>query len=121
MRAKDRTGVIGEQLAAQHLRDHGHIVLETRWRCSSGELDLLTRDAAGTLVGVEVKTRRGTGYGHPLEAVGPEKLRRLHRLLVEYAAERSLLRMPRRVDVVGIILGPGQEMPQIDHLRDVRP
>lgn len=120
MRAKDRTGVIGEQLAAEHLADHGHTVLETRWRCRSGELDLLTRDA-GTLVGVEVKTRRGTGYGHPLEAVGPEKIRRLHRLLLEYAAERSLLSVPRRVDVVGIILGPARETPLIDHLKDVMP
>lgn len=120
MRTKDRTGIIGEELAAEHLRARGHRVLARRWRCRSGELDLLTR-AEDTLVAVEVKTRRGTGYGHPLEAVDAVKLNRLHRLLLEYAAEHRLLSVPRRVDVVGIILGAGDLPAQIDHLQDVRP
>ncbi len=120
MRAKDKTGIAGEQLAAEHLLRQGHTVLTSRWRCRAGELDLVTR-AGDALVGVEVKTRRGTGYGHPLEAVLPEKLNRLHRLLLEYAAEHGLLGVPRRIDVVGIILAPGGQEPQIDHLRDVRP
>ncbi|WP_258933315.1 YraN family protein [Nesterenkonia pannonica] len=88
MRAKDRTGWDGEQLAADFLEAKGHRVVERRWRTPTGELDLVTLDE-GTLVGVEVKTRRGIGYGHPLEAVNGKKLRRLHMLVREYALSHS--------------------------------
>lgn len=127
MRAKDRTGVLGEEIAADHLSGAGHLVLERRWRSAQGELDLLTLDG-DELVGVEVKTRRGLGYGHPFEAVGPEKLRRLHRLLAEYVSSYPGPRIRRRIDVVSVLLPPDDERaaeeafrPRVEHLRDVRP
>lgn len=115
MRAKDHTGLQGEEIAAGHLRARGHEVLERRWRCPRGELDLITRHG-DTLVAVEVKTRRGLDYGHPFEAVTPEKLRRLHRLIGDYAAAAGLLRVPRRVDVVAVVMRPGRA-PEVEHLR----
>lgn len=121
MRAKDRTGLIGEEQAAEFLRSHGHRVLERRWRTSTGELDLITRDG-DELVAVEVKARRGTGFGHPLEAVNAQKLHRLHRLLAEYAATQESWPAERRVDVIGVLLGPhrgrGTES-VIEHLKDL--
>lgn len=122
MHAKDRTGLIGEELAADHLRRAGHIVLEQRWRTARGELDIITLDD-DELVAVEVKTRRGRGYGHPAESITPEKLRRLHLLLGDYVAGTGATRCPRRVDVVSVILGPAAQDevvdPIIDHLRGV--
>ncbi|WP_300343065.1 YraN family protein [Nesterenkonia sp.] len=120
MRAKDRTGLIGEQLAADYLTARGHRLLARRWRSARGELDLIT--VHGTeLVAVEVKTRRGTGFGDPLEAVDEQKLRRLHRLLGEYASGRRVPLRERRVDVVGVLLaGQGEDCVNIEHLQDVR-
>lgn len=120
MRTKDRTGALGEELAAEHLREAGHTVLHQRWRCRAGELDLVTRDEH-TLVGVEVKTRRGTGFGHPLEAVDAKKRERLYRLLLEYATDQELLAVPRRLDVIGLILAPDGRCRELTHLQDVRP
>lgn len=129
MRAKDRTGLLGEELAADHLVEAGHLILERRWRSPQGELDLLTLDG-DELVGVEVKTRRGLGYGHPLEAVTDEKLQRLHRLVAEYVSSYPGPRIRRRVDVVSVLLptehheqaaSPDGTRPRIEHLRDVRP
>ena len=127
MRAKDRTGLVGEETAADFLARRGHSILARRWRCASGELDLITLDG-DELVAVEVKTRRGIGYGHPFEAVTDQKLRRLHRLLAEYAAtaqsRQRWQRWPlqRRVDVVSVLMlasaGGPPEM-TIEHLRDV--
>ncbi|GAB3843733.1 YraN family protein [Nesterenkonia populi] len=118
MRAKDRTGLDGEQRAAEFLETKGHRIIERRWRTRAGELDLITLDA-DTLVAVEVKTRRGLGYGHPLEAVDRQKLRRLHRLLSEYAVT-SRLRMPRRVDAVGVVMHRrGTSIQSIDHIPGV--
>lgn len=120
MRATDRIGILGEELAAEHLESLGHTVLERRWRAPRGEIDLITSDG-GTVVAVEVKTRRGLGFGHPFEAVTGEKLRRLHRLLLDYLAQDEALGVPRRVDVVAVLLDgtdDGAE-PQIEHLKDV--
>lgn len=121
MLAKDRTGLIGEQRAATFLQERGHTVLARRWRTPTGELDLVTQDSE-ELVAVEVKTRRGTGFGHPLEAVSDQKLRRLHKLLAEYAAARSHRSVKRRVDVVGVLIHSrvaGSDDTVIDHLKDL--
>lgn len=125
MRAKDKTGMLGEEIAAQYLSTQGHTILHRRWRCPRGELDLITHDGE-QLVAVEVKTRRGSGFGSPLEAVTPQKLARLHRLLLEYCAAGNRLQSARRVDVVAIVLS-GSSVPhagehlvqRLEHLKDV--
>lgn len=125
MRAKDKTGIVGEGIAADYLGRQGHEILERRWRCARGELDLITRDGAH-LVAVEVKARRGTGYGHPFEAISAAKLARLHRLLLEYCADSRCLHVQRRVDVVAVLLSrdsvphAGEHLIRgVEHLKDV--
>lgn len=120
MLAKDRTGLLGEDLAAEYLQQHGHRILARRWRTRAGELDLVTMDSR-ELVAVEVKTRHGVSYGHPFEAITEQKLLRLHVLLNLYAADYQLRSLPRRVDAVAVILQrqPGEEEPsaELEHLK----
>ena len=61
-------GRYGEALAARYLRERGMTIVERNWRCPEGEIDLVALDG-DCLVICEVKTRRGTGTGDPLEAV----------------------------------------------------
>ena len=68
VRAKDALGRYGEDVAARHLLSEGFVVLDRNWRCDVGEIDIVARDG-DTLVVCEVKTRSGTGFGSPLEAV----------------------------------------------------
>ncbi|MBK0420070.1 YraN family protein [Leucobacter sp. CSA1] len=112
-----RLGAQGEAMAAEHLEQHGYRLLARNWRTRDGELDIIALDG-DTLVAVEVKTRRGSGYGSPLEAITMRKARRLRRLLLAWVrAERPGI--PRlRVDAVGITLRPG-DRPRIDHLRGI--
>lgn len=124
MRAKDHTGLIGEEKAADFLQEAGHRILDRRWRCKTGELDLVTLHD-GELVAVEVKTRRGLGYGHPLEAVTAQKLQRLQRLITEYASAHNMWALPRRVDAVSVLLSSPQhsgdeEVLELDYLKDLR-
>ena len=116
----DRTAALGrwgEDLAASHLTAAGMQVLDRNWRCSQGELDLVARDRDGTVVFVEVKTRSGTGFGAPAEAVGRVKARRLRVLACRWLLEH---RQPRgvelRFDVVGILRVPGRQA-ELTHLR----
>ncbi len=115
----DRTAALGrwgEDLAARHLTAAGMQVLDRNWRCARGELDLVARDRDGTIVFVEVKTRSGTGFGAPAEAVGRAKARRLRVLACCWLLEH---RQPRgvdlRFDVVGIVKAPGRA-PELVHL-----
>lgn len=109
-------GRYGEQLAAEHLAAAGMTVLARNWRCDRGELDLVLRDLDGTVVFCEVKTRAGTGFGTPAEAVGRVKARRLRLLACRYLLEHPSGGAPLRFDVVGIVRRRG-EAPQLTHLR----
>ena len=110
-------GRYGEQLAAEHLTALGMTVLARNWRCPQGELDLVLRDTDGTLVFCEVKTRSGTGFGEPSEAVGPRKARTLRALACRWLVDhRPPGAAELRFDVVSIVRQRGFS-PQVQHLR----
>ena len=117
MKSKDLLGRHGEELAAGYLESLGMLVVERNWRCPEGEIDIVALDG-DALVVAEVKTRRSLDYGHPFEAVGAEKLARLHRLGSAWCRDREL-RMPlRRVDVIAVI-DDGGGTPVLEHLKGV--
>lgn len=111
-------GALGEALAAEYLESQGYRILARNWRDGTrGELDLIARDG-DCAVAVEVKTRSGTGYGHPLAAITARKASRLRRLLLSWARQAKPGTARLRVDGVGITLRAG-EPPRIDHLRGI--
>lgn len=110
-------GRYGEELAARYLTDRGLVVLARNWRCPAGEIDIVARDAT-TLVVCEVKTRSGTAFGEPIEAVTWEKARRLRQLAAAYL-DASGLRPPSvRIDVIGI-LRPSSGPARLEHVEAV--
>lgn len=117
MLAKDAVGRYGERVAARYLTERGYEVIERNWRGTRGELDLVTR-RGDTIVVVEVKTRRGTAFGHPAEAVTRAKLDRIRRLAGEWLHSRSAPRCEVRVDVVAVVL-PRSGAAQVEHLQGV--
>lgn len=98
-------GLRGEALAVRALRRRGYRIVETRWRCQLGEIDIVAWDGA-TLAIVEVKSRRRDDFGSPVSAVGPDKQRRLIRLAGVYVKQRRLGRPPVRFDIAGVLFGP---------------
>lgn len=113
-----RLGATGENIAAEYLVARGFVPVAHNWRCRYGELDLVMRDG-GAYVAVEVKTRSGTCYGSPLEAITARKAARLRRLLLEWSAQTGNRGGELRVDAVGITLRPGAESPSITYLRAI--
>lgn len=100
-----RVGEAGEQAAAEFLAALGYRIIGRNVRFRSGEIDLVARDG-GVLVFVEVKTRRGRGFGAPGEAVTAAKQRRLVRLAALYLARLGSDPPPCRFDVVEVEPGP---------------
>ena len=113
------TGRCGEDLIADLLGRAGWHVLDRNWRCDPdrdmvrGELDIVAQ-RSGAVTIFEVKTRTGSGFGHPAEAVGPEKLKRLHLLARAWAWEHGRTEIPG-VDVVSVHWPPG-EAPRVEHI-----
>jgi putative endonuclease len=94
------TGRGGEEAAARFLEARGYVILERNCRLPGGEIDIIAQDG-GCLVAVEVKTRRGSRFGSPFEAVDARKQRRLAAAALEYMAMRDL-DMPLRFDVAAV-------------------
>jgi putative endonuclease len=91
-----------ETLAAKHLRRQGYTLKERNFRARAGEIDLIAEEN-GVLCFIEVKGRRGAGFGSPEEAVTVEKQRRIARAAEEYLAVRRLGAPPCRFDVGAIL------------------
>lgn len=121
MAAKDDLGKHGEELAARYLTGLGYTIIERNWRTTAGELDIVARDR-DTTVFVEVKTRTGTGFGHPFEAITEQKLARLRRLAMAWISEHGRVRGPgrsrMRIDAVAILV-PREGAPSIEHLKAI--
>jgi putative endonuclease len=117
VRVKDVVGEFGERLAAEHLRADGMQILDRRWRCALGEVDIVAVDGT-CLVVCEVKTRRSVLAGLPVEAVTPRKLLRLRRLTGAWLAAQDEHWDDVRIDVVSVLV-PRRGAPQVEHLAGV--
>ncbi len=107
-------GSWGEDLAVQHLEEHGYEVLSRNWRCRDGELDVVARRGQ-VLCFVEVKTRSGLAFGEPAEGVTWQKQRNLRLLAGRWlTATRPTGWSEIRFDVVAV-LRTG-EAPRVTHL-----
>jgi putative endonuclease len=126
--ASDRGGLgrYGEEVAAAHLVAAGLTIVARNWRCREGEVDIVALDG-DVLVMCEVKTRRGVGFGTPLDAVTPAKAARLRRLALRWLADQragavasSAEEFARytevRFDVVSV-LRPLSGATSVEHLR----
>ncbi|MEO7005566.1 MAG: YraN family protein [Terrimesophilobacter sp.] len=117
MAGKDILGARGEQLAADHLVQRGYVILERNWRCRAGEIDIVARDGDDTVF-VEVKTRSGMAFGHPLEAITVVKLARLRRLAGAWCEAHPGYGRRIRIDAIAVIAPPGGPV-RLDHLPGV--
>jgi putative endonuclease len=76
--------------ALAEYRRRGYSLVAQNWSCSIGELDLvLGRPADRLIVFCEVKTRAGSGFGGPFEAVNWRKQRKLRQLAEVFLASSS--------------------------------
>lgn len=74
------TGEAAEDRALRYLQARGLSVIARNYRCKTGEIDLVMRDVAGTLVFVEVRARVARSaqrFGGAAASVTPAKQRRL--------------------------------------------
>ena len=74
--ARDVHGARAEAIGAAFLEARGLAIVERNWRRRCGEIDLIARDGAA-LVFVEVRLRRGKGFGGAAASITAAKRSRL--------------------------------------------
>lgn len=127
-------GRLGERLAEVYLEKRGVRILARNYSVHGGEIDLIGFCRGGLLY-IEVKTRTGSSWGTPAEAIYEEKLRRIERAAKSF--ERAYvsggkvpvfyafgLRLPRRiryrrVDGIEVYLQPDGSLQKINRIEDM--
>lgn len=109
------TGKKGEELAKNYLIKKGYKIIEINKRFSRFcEIDIIAKDK-DTFVFCEVKTRKTTICGSPLEAITKSKYNNIKKGIFFYAQENPDCKK-YRIDAVSIILEPKLE---ITHLKNI--
>lgn len=114
---RKKLGRQGEEIARGYLEKKGWRCLQSNYRCSRGEIDLIL-EKNGELVFVEVRTRKSSAFGLPEESLTDTKLSRLVTLSETYLQEHQLSSVSWRIDVVAIELGPRGQVKRLEHIEN---
>ena len=117
MHARGVTGRSAENLAVALLEGRGFRVIARNWRRPEGELDLVADDQ-GTCVFVEVRSRTGVEFGHPLETINPRKRAQIVRAARLYLDQEPTQASGFRFDVVGVTFFSDGRTPECVHIED---
>jgi putative endonuclease len=123
-----RVGDDGERMAGDRLAADGWTILGQNIRVGRDEVDLLAVDPGPppSLVLVEVRRRSRRDFGLPEETLDHRKRVAMRRTAGELAARgrlpdgTPLPRLPLRIDLVAIDLGPDGRL-SVRHHRGIRP
>ena len=95
----------GEDAAVRFLISRGYEILVRNYSCVFGEVDIIALDEEGTVVFVEVKTRRSTNTGIPEEAITKAKRKRYERIAMQFMEEADWEENTcMRFDAIGILI-----------------
>lgn len=101
MAAHNEFGLEGEDKAVNYLIREGYLILDRNWKSGHKELDIVA-EKDGTLVVVEVKTRKSDKYGNPEDAVSPRKIRNTV-LAADAYIRYNRIDLPVRFDIISIV------------------
>ena len=107
-------GKVGEDATCDFLEAKGYTIRDRNWRWRKLELDIVAMHQ-GTLVVVEVKTRRNDNFGTPETAVNDAKIKRIVHATDVYLKKYGI-DLPVRFDVISVT---GMKPPfHIEHIEE---
>ncbi len=106
---KRRTGTFGEDLAQKYLQERGYLIVQRSFRTRFGEIDIIAISPDKKyLCFVEVKTRRQSLFGNPVEAVDERKVRKIISVAEEFLSSHHKIQdievksLSVRFDVISV-------------------
>lgn len=106
-------GDAGETFAADFFVRAGYSILERNYRIRTGEIDIVARSPDGTVVFVEVRSRKNRAHGAGMETINVRKKRRLFQAALHYLTYRIGVETDYRFDYASIDNG------QVAHFENV--
>lgn len=108
---RQQAGREAEACALQHLQRQGLQLITQNWSCRRGELDLVMLEG-DTVVFVEVRYRRQSGWGSAMESVDFRKQERLIMAAQSFLQQESQWAgRPCRFDVIALEGNPRDTAP----------
>ncbi len=104
-------GKMGEDIAVDYLKKKKYEIIKRNYVNEYGEIDIIAAHD-GYLIFIEVKTRNGTQYGTPAEAVDSHKIRKISQVASGYIQYKHLYDYPVRFDVIEVCDG------EINHIEN---
>jgi len=122
-----KIGNLGEQIAADFLEGKGYRVIDTNYRRSYGEIDIIAYK--NNLLFVEVKSVNcripedipveGKDTHRPEENVGKQKCRRLRRITETYLIHECTSQPSWRFDLICVYVDASRERARIKWLENI--
>lgn len=110
-----KKGNKAEDIAAKFLENKGYKIIKRNFYFGkNGEIDIVAEHGE-YLVFVEVKSSKTIEYGHPLEKVSQNKIRKFRRAAEGYLYVNKITDKPIRIDLIAIL---GSENPEITHIEN---
>ena len=113
MTEKQIIGKIGEDAACRYLEEQGYRIVQTNFRCKTGEIDIICQ-REGCTVFIEVKTRKNRNYGSAAEFVDFRKQQKVKRAAMFYIKNADA---DMRFDVVEVYHSNGN-ITEINHIEN---
>lgn len=110
-------GKKGEDTAERYLKRHGYRILEKNFKSPSGEIDIIALDK-GTIVFIEVKTRRSNEFGPPELSVNSIKRQKLVKSAFNFLSRKRVKDTPCRFDIVSITESPDGKDQRVSLIKD---
>ena len=114
---RQELGKLGERLARDTIKRKGYRILETNFRCRSGEIDIVAQQK-DCLVFVEVRTKSNLNFGSPEESITAIKKQRLVSSAFTYIETHQDLPSLWRIDVVAIETNLEGKLKRIEIIED---
>ncbi len=115
--SKIKIGKYGEGLASDFLIRQGARIIEKNYYTRYGEIDLIAF-MGDEILFVEVKTRTGSGYGYPEQAINYFKVKHLYKAIDKYL-DRKHLNNFWRLDGISVEVDRVQKTAKIRWFKDV--
>jgi putative endonuclease len=107
-------GKWGQKQSEKFLKKKGFKSLTKNFSCKTGEIDLIMVDADGTIVFIEVKSRKDETFARAESAVNHSKRHKLSQTAKFFLRSCNIEDRPCRFDIVTVILDKSNSV-KINH------
>jgi putative endonuclease len=115
--SRKEVGNLGESLAVEYLKNNGSNIIETNYRCPSGEIDIISQEG-DCIVFTEVRTKTGSWFGTPEESVTNNKKKHLIDSAYTYLEEKDKQQADWRIDFIAIELDRNNKPSRIEQYKN---